>query len=298
MIAVNQAPLAMDDSATTEEDVPVTIAVLANDSDPDGDALTVTAVTQGANGFAAIDPDGTVTYAPNAGFTGTDSFTYTVSDGQGGSARATVTVTVIAVNRPPVAADDSATTEEDVPVTIPVLANDGDPDGDSLSVTSIVQGANGFATVNADGTVTYAPIAGFTGTDGFGYSVSDGQGGSAEASVTVTVGGTANQPPLAVDDNASTQEDTAVTIMVLANDSDPDGDPLILATVGQGAKGTVTINADGTITYRPHPKSKGSDSFGYTIRDGAGNAASAVVSVLVKKANANAGRGNGKGKNK
>ncbi len=160
-------------------------------------------------------------------------------------------------------------------------------------MTSIVQGQNGFATIDPDGTVTYAPMAGFTGTDGFGYTVSDGQGGSASAGVTVTVLG-GNQPPLAVDDNAATQQDKAVTIFVLANDSDPDGDTLIVASVGQGAKGAVTLNADGTIIYRPHRKSKGSDSFGYTIEDGAGNVASAMVSVMVKNAKA----GGGKGRNK
>ena len=295
--AVNQPPVAVGDGATTEEDVAVTIAVLANDSDPDGDALIVASVTQGANGAVVINGGGSVTYAPNGGFSGTDGFTYTLSDGQGGGASATVTVTVNSSNQPPVAIDDGATTGEGVPVTIAVLANDSDPDGDALSVASVTQGANGFAAVNADGTVTYAPNAGFSGTDSFGYTVSDGNGGSDTATVTVTVdGGAVNRPPVAVDDDAGTREDVPVTITVLANDSDPDGDPFTVAAVGQGGKGLVTVNADGTITYTPHRKSKGSDSFGYTIVDGAGNTASATVSVLIK--NANAGRGNGKGKNK
>ncbi len=185
--AVNQAPIAMDDSATTNPSTAVSVAVLANDWDPDGDPLTVTSVTQGANGAVVINADGTATYTPNAGFMGGDGFTYSISDGQGGSASAGVTITVNAVNQPPTAVDDSAATDENVPVTIPVLANDGDPDGDPLSVTSIVQGANGFAAVNGDGTVTYAPMAGFTGTDSFGYTIEDGAGNAASAMVSVMV---------------------------------------------------------------------------------------------------------------
>jgi len=174
----NNPPIAIDDSATTVRSAPVTIGVLANDTDPDGDALTLTSVTQGANGTVTMNPDGTVRYVPNGGFIGTDTFTYSVSDGRGGSATATVQVRV--VNRPPVADDDSATTTQGTVVSIAVLANDSDPDSDALTVTSVTQGTGGTVVVEPDGTVRYTPAPNFIGADAFTYTLSDGRRGVGE----------------------------------------------------------------------------------------------------------------------
>ena len=129
--------MAVNDAATTAEDTPVSIAVLANDTDLDGDTLTVTSVGTPAHGSAVANADGTITYTPAANYTGADSFSYTIGDGQGGSATATVSVTVTAANDAPVAVNDAATTAEDTAVTIAVLANDTDVDGDTLTVTSV-----------------------------------------------------------------------------------------------------------------------------------------------------------------
>ena len=134
---VNAAPLAVDDAAETAEDTPVTIAVLANDSDPDGDTLTVVEVSAPAHGTARLTDAGTVEYTPEPDFHGIDRFTYVVDDGTGETARATVEVTVQPVNDPPQALDDSADTPEDTPVTIAVLANDSHADGDPLTVVEV-----------------------------------------------------------------------------------------------------------------------------------------------------------------
>ena len=281
---VNDPPVAVNDAATTDEDTSVTISVLANDSDPDGDALNLASVTQGANGSVTINQNGTVTYAPDANFNGADSFTYTVSDGNGGNTTATVDVTVGAVNDPPVAVNDVATTDEDTSVTISVLANDSDPDGDALNLASVTQGANGSVTINQNGTVTYAPDANFNGTDSFTYTISDGNGGSTTATVDVTVN-PINDPPVAVNDAATTDEDTSVIISVLNNDSDPDGDALNLASVTQGANGSVTINQNGTVTYAPDANFNGADSFTYTVSDGNGGSTTATVDVTVGAVN-------------
>ena len=240
--------------------------------------LAVTSPVSAADGFYEVAV--TAENGADPAFTASASATYVVS---------------AAVNQPPVAGDDSAATAEDTPVTIPVLANDSDPDGDPLTVISIAQGAGGLAVLNPDGTVTYTPNPGFTGTGGFGYTVSDGQGGSASATVTVTVNGTVNAPPVAQDDNGNTQTNAPVTIPVLANDSDPDGDPLTVVAAAQGAKGRVTVNGDGTITYTPNSKAKGSDNFTYTISDGA-NLASATVTVKMWKNGGGNGKGNGRNK--
>ncbi|TNC74607.1 Ig-like domain-containing protein [Rubellimicrobium roseum] len=185
--APNAAPVAGDDVATGAEDAAITVSVLGNDRDSDGGVLSVTAVTQGANGAVAVNANGTLTYTPKANFFGTDSFTYTVSDGQGGTDTASVSVTVSPVNDAPVAGDDTGRTAAGQAVTVSVLGNDSDVDGGTLSVGSVTQGANGAVVKNADGTLTYTPRAGFSGADSFTYTVSDGQGGTDTASVAVTV---------------------------------------------------------------------------------------------------------------
>jgi hypothetical protein len=184
----NKVPDAVDDSASTAFQAAVEINVLANDTDPDGDALTVTATSAPGNGTAAI-ANGKVTYTPNAGFTGTDTFTYTISDGKGGTDTATVSVAVgsATANKNPVAANDSASTAFQTAVQVDVLANDSDPDGNALTITGTTNPGNGAVAIGG-GKVTYTPNAGFTGTDTFTYTISDGKGGTATGTVTVAVG--------------------------------------------------------------------------------------------------------------
>jgi len=153
----NDDPTAVDDGATTDEDTAVIIDVLANDSDSDGDTLSVDSVSVPTNGLAVINGDQTVTYTPDADFNGSDSFTYTISDGQGGTATATVDVTVNAINDDPTAVDDEATTDEDTAVIIDVLANDSDRDGDTLSVVDATTTPGTLVVINADQTITYTP---------------------------------------------------------------------------------------------------------------------------------------------
>ncbi len=275
----NRPPVAVNDAATTFAGQPVTVAVLANDSDPDGDTLTIVGVTAPANGTVAATATN-VTYTPAPRFTGTDTFTYTIDDGRGGTATATVTVTVgPPPNRPPVAVNDAATTTSGQPVTVDVIANDSDPDGDPLTVQSVTAPALGTAQISGN-QVVYTPAAGVLGTDTFNYTINDGRGGTATASVTITITAPINRPPVAVDDNAATAVSTPVLIDVLANDSDPDGDPLTIVSVTQPANGVATI-ANGEISYQPQRGFTGTVTFQYTISDGRGGTATATVTVVV-----------------
>src|SRR6185312_11566749 len=163
--AVNDAPVANADSSTVAEDGTVNVAVLGNDTDPDGDTLSVASVTQGTHGAVVINPDKSVKYTPAANYNGSDSFTYTVSDSNGGTATGTVTVTITAVNDAPVANADAATVAEDGTVNVAVVGNDTDPDGDTLSVASVTQGAHGAVVINPDKTVKYTPAANYNGSD-------------------------------------------------------------------------------------------------------------------------------------
>ena len=223
--------------------------------------------------------DGAYTYTPGADFNGTDTFTYTISDGEF-TDTATVTVTVDPVNDAPVAEDDVATTDEDTAVTVSVLANDSDVDGDTEYYRA-TNGSNGTVTFNSDD-VTYTPNADFNGTDTFTYTISDGEF-TATATVTVTVD-PVNDAPVAEDD-VTTDEDAAVTVSVLANDSDVEGYTLSIIGPTKGSNGIVTFNSD-DVTYTTNADFNGTDTFTYTISDGEFTA-TATVTVTVDPVNDN-----------
>ncbi|MDJ0827928.1 MAG: Ig-like domain-containing protein, partial [Rhodobacter sp.] len=281
---VNDDPVAVDDDASTDEDTPVVIAPLANDSDVDGDPLEIDSFTQPDNGTVTDNGDGTLTYTPDPDFNGTDTFEYTVSDGNGGSDTATITVEVEPENDAPMAEDDEYDLDEDDTVTFDPTSNDSDPDGDPLEVTDITDPANGTITDNGDGTFTYTPDPDFNGTDEVTYTVDDGNGGTDTATITFNVA-PVNDDPVAEDDDASTDEDTPVVIAPLANDSDVDGDPLEIDSFTQPDNGTVTDNGDGTLTYTPDPDFNGTDTFEYTVSDGNGGSDTATITVEVEPEN-------------
>jgi VCBS repeat-containing protein len=283
----NQAPVAADDSATTDEDAATTIAVLGNDSDADGDALTLGPVSAAAHGTATANADGTISYTPAANYSGADSFSYTVSDSQGGSATAVVSLTVTHINDAPVAAGDTATTNEDTSIAIAVLANDSDGDSGTLTPVVFNAPANGSVTVEADGTIRYTPAANFNGTDSFTYTVSDGAAESRVATVTITVQAV-NDAPTVGADSYGLDEDATLQITdpgVLANDGDAEGDGLSTMLVTGPTHGTLTLNADGSFIYTPDANYSGADSFTYIANDGLVDSTAATVFLTVDAVN-------------
>ena len=185
----NTAPTADDDSAETVKGDAVTLSPLGNDGDADGDTLSIASLGDPAHGTVKLNGDGTVTYTPDAGYVGDDSFEYTVSDGNGGAATATATVTVADAPDNPDAVNDTAQVMEGGSVTVDALGNDDDPDGDPISLTGFEQPAHGSVVDNGDGTFTYTPDAGFVGDDSFEYTIADGTGRTDTANVTVNVTG-------------------------------------------------------------------------------------------------------------
>ncbi|MEM7800077.1 MAG: tandem-95 repeat protein, partial [Chloroflexota bacterium] len=288
---VNDPPVAVNDGETTSEETPITIDVLTNDSDVDtGDVITLdSASSPTSEGGTAIINAGQIDYTPALNFNGTDTFTYQISDIDGETASATVTVVVGAANDVPVANDDTASVDEDMTVVIDVLDNDTDADvGDTLVVDSIFSDpASGTAIINLNGDIEYTPSANFNGSDSLEYLLSDENGGFDTALVTITVN-PINDDPLAEDDVTSTAEDTAVVINVLVNDSDIEGDDLEISSAGPASNGIVAISNDLlSVTYTPALNFNGSDSFDYTISDGNGGTATASVTVNVGSANDN-----------
>lgn len=288
-ITVNRAPVAVNDAVSTSENTPVTVAVRGNDTDADGDPLTVASATPGAHGSVVIDAvANNPIYTPDAGFAGSDSFTYTINDGKGATSTATVTVTVNALsNGAPVANNDVATVDEASSVVIAVRGNDTDPDGDSLTVVGVTQGANGSVVIDAvTSNPIYTPNAGFTGTDTFTYTVDDGHGNAATGTVTVTVNPIVNQAPVAANDTALTRMDTAIFIPVstlLANDTDANGDVLTLVSVQAAVNGTVSRIGNNVI-FTPASGFEGAASFTYTIEDPSGASSTAMVNMTVGSA--------------
>jgi Bacterial Ig domain len=261
-IDTNKPPVATNDSYTTPVDTSITLTQLINDSDPDGDTLSLSKIAGQAyilgndniiggtiddsnlpilttNGKLTITKTGEVTFIPNPGFTGTETIPYTISDGNGGFATANIVIVIGTPNQVPVAVDDNYTTAANTVVTLDPKALDTDPDtADVLTVKSIggtvltpgtaqtITVTNGTVDVDAAGVIKFTPTTGFSGTATIPYIIQDGKGGEATANQIIVVSATPNQVPVAVDDNYTTAANTAVTINPKENDTDPDNDPL------------------------------------------------------------------------
>ncbi|WP_166359537.1 Ig-like domain-containing protein [Pseudomonas akapageensis] len=287
-------PRTTADSATTTQGAPVTIDVLANDTALNGNTpLTVTDLTQPAAGQGTVALSGTtaVIFTPPAVVTApfTATFTYRAMDSTG--VKSTVTTVNVAVtpppNQAPVAGNDVATTTTGAaPITLNVLANDTDPDGNvPLTVVGLTQPAAGRGTATTNGTTVVFTPGTTAGTATFTYQVRDSLGAlSAPATITVTVTAPVNQPPVANNDTGATQT-TAIALNVLANDTDPDGNtPLTVVNLTQPPAGQGTVTTNGTtVTYTPPAGLQNaiSASFTYRARDSRG-ALSAPATVTVQ----------------
>ena len=302
----NPAPSAVNDSASGEQDTPIeSIDVLSNDSDPDGDTLTVdtSSPPQAGHGTVTVNADDTLRYVPDPGHNGADTIVYRITDGQGGFSTGTVVVAVTPINRAPVSSDTSASTSEDTAIA-GILPAATDPDGDAVDYgPGGTPAAHGVVAINPDGGYAYTPDADYNGPDSFSFVVTDGRGGSNEYIVGIVVT-PVNDAPIAANDAFVTMANAAVTASVLADngrgsDGDPDGDTVHVSAVGGSPSqvgvavagsdgGSFTILADGSLSFNP-----GSDfaslvagqraitRMTYVLSDAEGGSASATVEVTV-----------------
>ena len=293
VVEVNNPPVAVADNYATNEDVPLNVAasgVLSNDTDADDDDPPLIAVldTDVSDGSLTLNADGSFSYTPDPGFFGEDSFTYHANDGIDDSNIVTVTLTVNEVNQPPVAVADTYATDEDVAllVIIPgVLGNDTDADGEPLTAILDTDVSDGSLTLNADGSFSYIPDPGFFGEDSFTYHANDGIDDSNIVTVTITVN-EANNPPIAVADNYTTDEDVPLNVAapgVLDNDSDVDGGPITAVLDTDVSDGTLMLVADGSFSYTPDPGFFGEDSFTYHADDGIDDSNIVTVTITVNE---------------
>ena len=274
----NAPPVAIPDTAVVLLNTATPISVLDNDWDPDGnvDPSSVTLISGPSNGsITSINPaTGAMTYNPNTGWTGTDTFRYQVCDSvtpvpQCSQANVTVYVRTT-LWTPPTARPDGASVNEGSFIVISVLANDSAGSGAlAPATTTVIVPANyGSTSVNASGQITYTPTGDFYGDDYFIYQICDVNGLCDTALVSVDVLGIAD-PPTAVNDSATLAENSSVIVNVLANDTDPENDINITSVAVQAgpSHGTTVVNANGSITYTPTTGYYGPDSFTYRVCD-------------------------------
>lgn len=281
---VNDAPTASGTAISTNEDSAIS-GTLPAASDADGETVSYAKATDPGNGSVTVNGDGTYTYTPNPDYHGPDSFTYTVSDGNGDSHTYTVSITVLPLNDMPDAAADTLTTAEDTALVIEpstLLANDTDAEGNTLVIQSVQDASNGTVAI-VNGKIVFTPAADFNGVASFTYTVSDGQGGTDTATVTVNVTAV-NDVPNATNASITTDEDTPAG-GILPAASDADGDIVIYAKLTDPAHGTVVVNADGSYVYTPATDYHGSDSFSYTVSDGNGGSNTYTVNLTVNPVN-------------
>ena len=277
-VAANSPPTVKGDTAGTSEDAAVTVDVLANDADPDGnlDAGSLVVVVKPAHGSASVTRSG-IAYTPDTDYNGTDRFGYRVCDTDRACSEAEATVTVAPVNDAPVSLVSAATVNEDTLLTMALEV--ADVDGDRLTCTLAASPPKGAATVPADcSKLVYQPAANHNGTMPLSLTVSDGVETTA-FTITVTIK-PVNDPPTAGNDTASTRWTTPVDIPVIANDADPDGDQLTPQIVGQPKAGSATVVGQ-NIRYQPVFGVGGAITFTYKACDPAGACATATVTVQV-----------------
>ncbi|WP_455221208.1 Ig-like domain-containing protein [Kaarinaea lacus] len=280
----NRPPIAVNDVYNTIANVSVTTGnVLLNDSDADNDTLGISSFSSisARGGNVVNNQNGTFTYTPPSGFTGSDTFTYVLTDGRGGSDQAVVTINV-SQNNGPVALDDTVQANQNTTLVIQTLLdNDTSSNGNPLSIisTDSLSQNGGRVVLGLENNVTYTPPVDYTGIDRFIYTISDGVGVST-AQVEVDI----NAQPVAVSDAVYTYVNiTANTGSVLTNDRDTNGDQLTISSfdISTVQAGSVSYNGDGTFSYTPPDDFEGNDSFDYIISDGRGGSATATVFIAV-----------------
>src|ERR1051325_6588245 len=261
--STNHSPVAVNDTATTPEDTAITINPLANDSDADGDPLSVISASA-TDGTVQIVGGTNLLFQPATNFNGTATINYTISDGNGGTGSAMVTVTVTPVNDAPIAYDDGYGVNKSSTLTVSapgVLGNDTDVEDDPLTAVLVNNPLHGTLTLNTNGGFAYTPVSNYFGADSFTYKASDGVTNSLTATVTLTITNI-NHAPAASADAYTLGKSTSLTVIgpgVLGNDVDADGDGLTALKITDPGHGAVTLNADGGFTYTPASNYFGAD---------------------------------------
>jgi hypothetical protein len=293
-LPLNLAPTVVGERLAAVEDAVMVIdpaRLLANDQDVDGGTLTIVAVSGAIGGTVELLPDGTIQFTPDADYTGTAQFTYTVDDGQGGISTATAVLAIGAVNDAPLTQGETLAGTEDtaqVLLAADLLANDSDIEGNGLSITDVQALAGGTAVLQPDGNILFTPNPDFFGSAQVRYLVSDG-GTSSWAVATIQVAGTADAP-IASNETLGLVEDTNAVIAaaaLLGNDIDVDGEVLKIVGIVGATGGTATLTANGDIFFEPtaNLNGAGAGSITYIVEDPTGLQSTATATLDIASVN-------------
>lgn len=286
----NQAPSASDDSYVFTNDSNSSehyLSVRTNDTDAEGDYFTQTAVTQPSHGSLRVTGNYGFYYTAEAGYYGQDSFTYQLTDDFGGvSNTATVTIDNMRPIVTPTANNDSVVTDEDQPISFDVYSNDSDDSPLTTTPAIVTSPSNGTLQSNGGGSFTYTPKANFNGQDAFVYRITDTDGQTAQASVSIVINSVYDPIPVnAANDGFTTNEDASLTGSVVTNDiTDPENSIEVSLATGP-SHGNLQLNTDGTFSYTPDANYYGNDSFTYRVTDNLGSTDVATVSLTIKSVN-------------
>ncbi|MGA1195207.1 MAG: Ig-like domain-containing protein [Candidatus Latescibacterota bacterium] len=283
VLAVNDAPLAGEDVVEVLQGTSAVVDVLSNDTDAENGNLSLVGVGSASHGNVSIQ-NNKVSYTPNTDYYGEDGFEYQVSDGDSIG----VGLVKVIVNRkntdPVVMIDEVVLTPDMKFVNVDVLANDTDAEGDALVLTGVGDATYGQVVQNGDGTVFYQPNESYVGQDGFTYEISDGFGGVGQGQVILTMQAPPGAP-VASPDVVTTTEEVAITIDVMANDSDEGIAGMRISSVESPGNGEAVLNADGTITYTPNKDFAGEDKFGYILTNETEKTTKSFVTITVTNVN-------------
>jgi streptogramin lyase len=274
IIPVNDPPIADSQTIQTDEDTLVIIALTA--SDPDNDKLTYYISEEPENGTLSGDLP-TLTYTPKADFSGTDSFTFFVSDGVANSEVVTVNITISSVNDPPIANSDKIKVDEDSSIQITLKGSD--PEGEPITFEIVSNPSNGKLT-GIIPNLTYTPTANYSGTDSFTFKVNDGSSDSPQAKIDITVN-PINDKPTVQPFSFTTKEDTNYQFTLKGEDLDND---TLTFNYSKPPHGFI-FGTSPNFVYKPDANYFGSDSFTYTAEDGTVKSDPAIVTVTVESVN-------------
>jgi len=282
--AVNDSPIAVNDTFNTIEDQVVAGTVATNDSDIDGGNLSYSVVTNVSSGTLLLSSNGSFTYTPALNYFGTQTATYQVCDDGGLCVNATLNIIVQSVNDLPVASNESFTMNEDGVLNNNVSTNDSDVETSTLTYTASTLPSNGTLVLNSNGTFTYAPTANYFGTVTFGYTACDASNACANGIATIVISNV-NDAPVAGNDAINVLEDGVLSGSVSGNDTDIDMNTLTYTIVSGASNGVFTLSISGAFVYTPNTNYNGGDEVTYQVCDGQGGCDQATVLIAIVPTN-------------
>ena len=282
--AINDAPIAVAESASVNEDGALSITVSENDLDAEGDAIAYSIVTGGEFGTSEIDANGNVSYIPNPNYFGLDFITYSLCDALNACTQAVLEIEVFSVNDAPDASQTNINLQEDEAIESNLTNLVDHVDSEMLFFGTMIAPANGTVTIQNTGEYTYQPNSNYYGNDQFTYLVCDPAGACDTASISIVIA-SVNDAPIAVSDAIEIEEDQTFEYNIAANDSDAENDELTYTLLNSPLLGVATLSTNGNLSFVPFDNAYGLETLYIEICDAQGTCSEGVVTINIQSIN-------------